>query len=299
MIMMRFVVLMYFFFRVSVSAERTVKGVLELLSAAATVDESLSVSYRCNFLMHDMEGYRLMNLEGDGIDALCKTGLKLEMTVIFLPDCASCVALNDIHSIGGINAEDMHLQGLTASQLRGVAESDSDRDHRVKLLLKEGLNYLALNNHRLLSAQTVSTVPDGPRTALLVMMILDDDSTSNFDTPENVFDYYWKVTYGVDLAYQQSTYGAVSFPPAGVDVITLRLNGVSISTYSGCNYNQMRTDVAAALDGTVNDADNYDHLSMFFPTTLGCGYGLGNVNGKNTWIKALLDNSVMIHELGQ
>jgi hypothetical protein len=172
MIKMRFVAfIVCFFFRVSTSAESTVKGVLELLAATVKVDDSFAVSYRCNFQMESNEGYRIMNLEGDDVDVLCKNGLELEMTVGFLPYCERCVALQDIHSIGGTNVKDMALQGQPAIQLRGVAESDSNRVKRLRWLLQEGLNYLTHNN-RLLSTQTVSVIPGGPRKVLQVMMIL-------------------------------------------------------------------------------------------------------------------------------
>jgi hypothetical protein len=131
------------------------------------------------------------------------------------------------------------------------------------------------------------------------MMILDDDSSSFFDSVANVKNYFWNVNYGLDLAYRQSSYGAVSFPPATSDVITLTLTGYTLSRYGACDYNLMRSDVRAALVGTVNDAANYNHLSIFWPNGIGCGYGLGNVNGANTWIVPKLDLSCLAHEIGQ
>ncbi|RII12006.1 hypothetical protein DSC45_27310 [Streptomyces sp. YIM 130001] len=152
-----------------------------------------------------------------------------------------------------------------------------------------------------LAPAAAAEAPDERRVQVVMVGFTDDSFADPAATEAMLEKAYFGDSESLTSYYNEVTRDATTFAPASGDGV---LGGIELPmSASGCDSGRIAELTEKALAGKGVTEDDYEHLSIVFPSEkAGCDYaGLGSVGGGTTWMPndgKEMSMTALVHEFG-
>ena len=217
---------------------------------------------------------------------------------------------------GGRSRATLKMQGRdatpeTALDVYAVPDVGGERElhrHAGKRVVVEGVRIggalLLLDKRQLQAAgdatggtggtlQAAATVVSGDQKTLSILLNFND-ATLTCTAADLTNRLFGATGSTVNVDYQQSSQGLVSFSGTAVGPFT-----IDYSSAGSCNYSAWATAAEAAARAAGTDPSTYARVNYVTPPNSTCGWsGLAYMPGRQSWVQACGATGVFAHELG-